>query len=100
MTEEQIDGHEDVSAGEEPAEGDAVAELAAQAPGESADAPTEAVTTGVQVVDDVLGTLERLDESSVEEHLPIFEAAHEQLRGALDGAEDLETDQGSGPQPD
>ena len=83
MTEEQFEDHAEVPGSEEPAEGDAVAELTA----ESSEAPAESVTTGVKVVDDVLGTLEGLDESSVEEHLPIFEAAHQQLRGALDGAD-------------
>ena len=90
MTEEHIGG--DVEAVvDDPPEGDAVAELEAEAAAEpdaaEPGAGTDGVTTGVQVVDDVLGTLEGLADQPVEEHLPIFEAAHEQLRGALDGTE-------------
>jgi len=89
MTEEQFGGDVEAVADDTP-DGDAVAELQAEASGEPAD---EGVTTGVQVVDDVLGTLDGLADQPVEEHLPIFEAAHEELRGALDGAE------GSEPEP-
>lgn len=51
------------------------------------DAPVEAaepVRTGVDEVDRVLASLEGLDERPVAEHVEVFEAAHEQLRGALD----------------
>ena len=44
----------------------------------------EAVRTGVEEVDGVLRMLEGLDEQPVEEHVEVFENAHEQLRGALD----------------
>jgi hypothetical protein len=88
MTEEQLGGDVEAVADDSP-EGDAVAELQS----EVSDEPEEGVTTGVQVVDDVLGTLEGLGDQPVEEHLPIFEAAHEQLRGALDGED------GSEPEP-
>jgi len=40
--------------------------------------------TGDAAVDTTLSTLERLDQLSVEEHLPLFEQAHEALRRALD----------------
>lgn len=88
MTEEQLGGDVEAVADDTP-DGDAVAELQAEA----SDEPEEGVTTGVQVVDDVLGTLEGLADQPVEEHLPIFEAAHEELRGALDGVD------GSEPEP-
>ena len=41
--------------------------------------------TRVEEVDDVLDSLQGLDESPVEEHPAVFERAHEQLRQALDG---------------
>ena len=82
MTEEEFGGDVGAVADDTP-DGDAVAELQADASGES----EAGVTTGVQVVDDVLGTLEGLADQPVEEHLPIFEAAHEELRGALDGVD-------------
>ncbi len=46
---------------------------------------TATVTTGVEEVDAVLASLEGLDEADVAEHPAVFEAAHEQLRSALDG---------------
>jgi hypothetical protein len=79
MTQDQFGGDVEAMA-DEPPEGDAVAELEAAA----SDGSEPGATTGVQVVDDVLGTLEGLADQPVEQHLPIFEAAHEQLRGALD----------------
>jgi hypothetical protein len=83
MTENQFEEAAGAPTTEDAADGDAVAELAAEA-----EEPDDArVSTGVLVVDDVLGTLEGLGDMPVEEHLPIFEAAHEELRGALDGAE-------------
>jgi hypothetical protein len=41
--------------------------------------------TGVEEVDDVLASLQGLDDSPVEEHPAVFERAHERLRQALDG---------------
>ncbi len=41
--------------------------------------------TGVEEVDDVLTSLQGLDDSPVEEHPAVFERAHERLRQALDG---------------
>lgn len=60
---------------------------------EEADVPSgqefvEPVRTGVEEVDDVLESLDRLEERPVEEHVAVFEQAHERLRGALDGGPD------------
>jgi hypothetical protein len=41
--------------------------------------------TGVEEVDDVLASLQGLDDSPVEEHPAVFERAHDRLRQALDG---------------
>ena len=41
--------------------------------------------TGNHVVDRVLGTLGTLDDDPINEHVAVFEEAHAQLRGALDG---------------
>ncbi|MGE5720243.1 MAG: hypothetical protein ACM3XQ_10240 [Nocardioidaceae bacterium] len=50
-------------------------------------APGEGVSsselTGHEVVDGVLRSLEDLGDKPVEEHVAIFESAHEQLRAAL-----------------
>jgi hypothetical protein len=97
MTENQFDEAAGAPTTEDAADGDAVAELAA----ESAEPDDTPVTTGVQVVDDVLGTLGGLGDQPVEQHLPIFEAAHEQLRGALDGADpDPEAEAEAEPESD
>jgi hypothetical protein len=50
-----------------------------------------ATTTGHGAVDAVLASLQGLAELPVEEHVAVFEQAHEQLRGALDAP--------SGPRP-
>ncbi|HET7430018.1 MAG TPA: hypothetical protein VFJ89_00805 [Nocardioides sp.] len=47
-------------------------------------AESEPVRTGDEAVDGVLDSLEGLDERPVDEHVAVFEAAHERLRGALD----------------
>lgn len=39
---------------------------------------------GVQAVDDVLAGLAALDERPVDEHVEVFEQAHDRLRRALD----------------
>ena len=44
----------------------------------------EPVRTGVDRVDAVVVGVEGLDERPVEEHVAVFERAHEQLRQALD----------------
>ncbi|WP_372727887.1 hypothetical protein [Nocardioides sp.] len=48
------------------------------------DPVTESVRTGVEGVDAVLEAVEQLDERPLEEHVGVFETAHEQLRRALD----------------
>lgn len=40
--------------------------------------------TGVEPVDRVLDSLDGLDDLPVEDHVAVFEQAHERLRGALD----------------
>lgn len=60
---------------------DAVAE-----PDLSAAAPTRVEHTGNPVVDSVLDSLEELDRLPPAEHVAVFEAAHERLRGALSDA--------------
>jgi hypothetical protein len=59
---------------------DDVAVPEAAAPGDDRDAPA----TGVSAVDDVLAAVEALDGRPVEEHVAVFEQAHERLRRALD----------------
>lgn len=50
------------------------------APGEDVSSPE---LTGHEAVDGVLRSLEDLGDKPVEEHVAIFESAHEQLRAAL-----------------
>ena len=50
--------------------------------------PEEPVRTGNEAVDRVLETLESLDEAPVDDHVAVFERAHEQLRAALDSPRD------------
>lgn len=52
----------------------------------SAAAPSRAEHTGNPVVDSVLDSLEELDRLPPSEHVAVFEAAHERLRGALSDA--------------
>jgi hypothetical protein len=47
-----------------------------------------AVRTGVDPVDDVLASVESLDSRPVEEHVEVFEQAHQALRSALDAPSD------------
>jgi len=51
---------------------------------EAAAAEGETPTTGVPAVDRVVADLDRLDDAPLEEHLAVFERAHESLRSALD----------------
>lgn len=46
------------------------------------------VRTGVDRVDEVIEAVEHLEERPIEEHVGVFEAAHEQLRRALDAPQD------------
>ena len=55
-------------------------------PDMSAAAPSRAEHTGNPVVDSVLDSLEELDRLPPSEHVAVFEAAHERLRGALSDA--------------
>jgi hypothetical protein len=50
----------------------------------SRDVASERVRTGVEDVDAVITAVEQLEERPIEEHVGVFEAAHEQLRRALE----------------
>ena len=50
--------------------------------------PEEPVRTGNEAVDGVLDSLASLDDAPVDEHVAVFERAHEQLRAALDSPRD------------
>jgi hypothetical protein len=50
----------------------------------------ERVRTGVDRVDDVIGSVEQLEERPIEEHVAVFESAQVQLRRALDDPGDLD----------
>jgi hypothetical protein len=54
-------------------------------PAETGQEFDEPERTGVEEVDEVLTSLDGLDERPVEEHPAVFEHAHERLRQALDG---------------
>lgn len=45
---------------------------------------SETSSTGTRAVDDVLASVQALDGRPVEEHVAVFEQAHERLRRALD----------------
>jgi hypothetical protein len=44
----------------------------------------ETMATGVPAVDEVLATVQELEGRPVDEHVAVFEQAHERLRRALD----------------
>lgn len=46
---------------------------------------SEPVRTGVEEVDVVLESVDDLDGAPVDEHVAVFEGAHDRLRRALDG---------------
>jgi len=46
----------------------------------------ERVRTGVPGVDEVVAAVEELEERPIEEHVGVFETAHEELRRALDAS--------------
>lgn len=48
----------------------------------------EPVRTGVEEVDEVIESVGGLEDRPVDEHVAVFETAHERLRGALDGGRD------------
>ncbi|MGH3361261.1 MAG: hypothetical protein ACRDOM_02265 [Nocardioides sp.] len=54
----------------------------------SAEGGTESIRTGVEEVDAVLASLEGLDDTPVDEHVAVFEHAHDRLRRALDSHAD------------
>lgn len=75
----------------EPGDLDAVHDT--DGPDLSAVAPAADVQhTGNPVVDSVLDSLRGLDEVPVSEHVAVFEAAHERLRGALADAGETPAD--------
>lgn len=51
---------------------------------ESAPPEPERMRTGVEHIDEVIAAVEELEERPIEEHVGVFEAAHAQLRRALD----------------
>lgn len=57
-----------------------------ETPDLSAAAPGRVEHTGNPIVDSVLDSLEELDRLPPAEHVAVFEAAHERLRGALSDA--------------
>ncbi len=63
-------------------------EPAAEEVAESAQEFAEPVRTGVEEVDDVLTSVEDLEGTPVDEHVAVFEDAHDRLRGALDARPD------------
>lgn len=48
------------------------------------DEPSDRESTGVPAVDEVLAAFDGLEERPVDEHVAVFEQAHERLRRALD----------------
>jgi hypothetical protein len=55
---------------------------------ETAGQTEDPVRTGNESVDRVLESLEGLDDAPVDEHVAVFERAHEHLRAALDSPRD------------
>lgn len=51
---------------------------------------TDAVRTGVPAVDEVLAEVDGLADRPVEDHVAVFERAHETLRRALDAPADAD----------
>lgn len=95
MTEEPFAEHQDQSAEDvldedvtefdQPAADDDV-EPAYDEPDTSA--PSAPAATGHPAVDEVLRSLEALDDAPVDEHVAVFEQAHDQLRRTLSSATD------------
>jgi hypothetical protein len=52
------------------------------------DAPEERVRTGVERVDAVIDRVAGLSDRPVDEHVSVFESAHEELRRTLDDPPD------------
>jgi hypothetical protein len=53
-------------------------------PDSTGDTASERVRTGVSDVDAVITAVEALEERPIEEHVGVFETAHEKLRRALE----------------
>ena len=62
----------------------------AEDPAEPETVPSEPerVRTGTPGVDEVIVAVEELEERPLEEHVGVFESAHDQLRRALDATDD------------
>jgi hypothetical protein len=54
--------------------------------------PADHESTGVEAVDRVLAEMAALADSPVEQHVAVFERAHDQLRRALDAQPDPAVD--------
>lgn len=54
---------------------------------ETVPAEPERVRTGVEGVDEVIVAVEELEERPIEEHVGVFETAHDRLRRALDATD-------------
>lgn len=53
---------------------------------------TDHESTGVEAVDRVLAEVAALSEAPVDQHVQVFERAHDQLRRALDAQPDVAAD--------
>ena len=82
VAERDTDGPGEGTPGEGAAAGDGTG-AAGGGPDLSAVAERPVEHTGNPVVDSVLDSLRELDELPPSEHVAVFEAAHERLRGAL-----------------
>ena len=51
---------------------------------ETAPSEPERVRTGLPSIDEVIAAVEELEDRPIEEHVGVFETAHERLRRALD----------------
>lgn len=56
-----------------------------ETPDEAVSERAEQLRTGNEAVDEVLASMDGLSDLPLEEHVTVFERAHERLRGALDG---------------
>ncbi len=65
-----------------------------QEPTHDLEAAPEQVRTGEGRVDAVIASVEGLSGRPVEEHVTVFEQAHDELRRALDGTPDNTPDDG------
>lgn len=83
MTEEPFD--EPAGEAAEEAADEAFDETPDEAPEQPAEEPA---ATGHPAVDEVLRSLDALGNAPVDEHVAVFESAHEQLRRTLQGAGD------------